>query len=195
MIHTYDATYIRWVKDLDHKYERRHLYDTHIWLSYIDHLIKKMFLHVPVYDPHMNVPYITLIYEPQMITSTKDHIHMIHTYDTHIWYTYVILIYSYFTNNFIYMIHIQWSHIWFPYMILIYEIVQWYTINQNIFWYMVPIYMSHICVMITVSIGFCGVNVTPFVSMSHDDKIVSECILTWLDHIHKMLIFLKIVGS
>ena len=41
-----------------------------------------MFLHV--YDPHMYVPYITLIYEPQMITSTKDHIHMIHTYDTRI---------------------------------------------------------------------------------------------------------------
>ena len=58
----------------------------------------------------------------------------------------MILIYSYCTNNFIYMIHIWWSHIWCPYMILIYEIVQWYTINQNIFWYMVPIYMSHICV-------------------------------------------------
>ena len=108
MMPIYD-TYIRWVKDLHHKYERRHLYDTHIWLSYIDHLIKKMFLHV--YDPHMHVPYITLIYEPQMITSTKGHIHMIHTYDTPMWYTHMILIYSYCTNNFIYMIHMWWSHI------------------------------------------------------------------------------------
>ena len=79
MMPIYD-TYIRWVKDLHHKYERRHLYDTHIWLSYIDHFIKKMFLHV--YDPHMYAPYITLIW------TTNDHkFKRSHSYDTHIWYT------------------------------------------------------------------------------------------------------------
>ena len=41
-----------------------------------------MFLHI--YDPHMIVPYVTLIYEPQMFISTKHDIHMIHVYDYHI---------------------------------------------------------------------------------------------------------------